>query len=207
MRRLKDLPLRLWAIVPFTIILGAAAFRLSWNIIFSTASASSVLWGLAIGVTITGYFFLVRFLSRPIQIKKLKNLRDRTGAIVGMSAGLGVATAYLIQKTPCSIAVISKLILGLSIAVVAAGYFFVAFLIKPELVERVKTRTVRIVVTVAVTLALATLTIHTIRFLPSPEADHPFSQAMAILLLVAAATAHPLILRYIWGVWRREGGG
>jgi tellurite resistance protein TehA-like permease len=66
---------------------------------------------------------------------------------------------------------------------------------------------VRIGVTVVVTLALTALTIHTIRFLPSPEAAHPFSQVMAILLLAALIAVYPLILKYIWGVWRREEGG
>ena len=60
----------------------------------------------------------------------------------------------------------------------------------------------RIGVTAVVTAALVTLTIHTIRFLPSPEAIHIQSKVMAILLLAALSSVYPIILKYIWRVWR-----
>jgi hypothetical protein len=207
MQRLRNLPLRVWTILPLTIIFGAVVFRLSWNILFATATASQALWGIVTGATAAGYFFILRFLSRPVPTEKLTSPKSRAGTIALVASGVGIATAYLIQKTPLSIAPISKVVLGLSFAVVAGGYFFLALLIKPRLVSRLKTRPVRIGVTVVVTLALTALTIHTIRFLPSPEAAHPFSQVMAILLLAALIAVYPLILKYIWGVWRREEGG
>lgn len=207
MKGLKSLPLRVWAILPLTIIFGAAAFRLSWNILFFDATPSRVLWGLVMGVTVYGYFFILRFLFRPVPAEKLRSPRGRIGAIACIGTGLGVATAYLIQKTPYSVAIISKVVLGLSIAVVIAGYFFLPLLIRPALIEKLKTHPARIAVTAVVTTALTTLTIHTIRFLLSSEAAHPLSQVMAILLLAALIATYPLILKYIWRVWRREKGG
>ncbi len=207
MQRLRNLPLRAWTILPLTIIFGAAAFRLSWNILFATATASQVLWGIVTGVTVMGYFFILRFLSRPVPTEKLTSQKSRAGAIAFVASGVAIATAYLIQKTPLSIAPISKVVLGLSFAVVVGGYLFLVLLIKPRLISKLKTRLVRMGVTVVVTLALTTLTIHTIRFLPSPDAAHPFSQAMAILLLAALIAVYPLILKYIWRVWQAEEGG
>jgi hypothetical protein len=207
MQRLRNLPLRVWTILPLTIIFGAVAFRLSWNILFSVAIASQVLWGVVTGVTVMGYFFILRFLSRPVPNEKLTSRKSRVGAIAFVTSGVAIATVYLIQKTPLSIAPISKVVLGLSFAVVVGGYFFLILLIKPKLISNLKTRPVRIGVTVVVTLALTTLTIHTIRFLPSPDAAHPFSQAMAILLLAALIAVYPLILKYIWHIWRAEERG
>jgi hypothetical protein len=207
MQKLRNLPLRVWTILPLSIIFGAAAFRLSWNIFFSTATASQVLGGIAIGATATGYFFILRFLSRPVPTEKLTSRKSRGGTIAFVASGVAIATVYLIQQTPLSIAPISKVVLGLSLAVVVGGYFFLVLLIKPSLMNRLKTRLVRVGVSVVVSLALVTLSIHTARFLPSPEADHPFSQVMAILLLAALIATYPLILRYIWGVWRREERG
>jgi len=204
MQGLRNLPLRVWTVLPLTIIFGAAAFRLSWNIVFSTTGSGEVLWWVAIGATVTGYFFCLRFLSRPVPAEKLKGRGMRIGAIICIAGGLGIATAYLIQKTPLSIAPISKVVLGLSLAVVIAGYFFLVLLARPGLFEKLKTRLARIGVSAVVTTALVTLSIHTARFLPSPEAAHPFSQTMAILLLAALIATYPLILRYIWRVWRRE---
>ncbi len=207
MQRLRKLPLRAWTILPLTIIFGAAVFRLSWNIIFATATRSQVLWGVVTGATAAGYFFILRFLSRPVPTEKLTSRKPRAGAIAFVASGVAIATAYLIQQTPLSIAPISKVVLGLSSAVVVGGYFFLVLLIKPRLLSKLKNRLVRIGVTVVVSLALTTLTIHTIRFLPSPDAVHPFSQAMAILLLAALIAVYPLILKYIWRVWRAEEGG
>ena len=121
MQGLTNLPLRVWAILPLTIIFGAAAFRLSWNVLFSTASSSKVLWGLVIGAIVVGYFFSLRLLSRPVPAERLKGRGMRIGTIACIGSGLGIATAYLIQKTPLSIAPISKGVLGLSLAVGIAG--------------------------------------------------------------------------------------
>ncbi len=140
MKRLRKLPLRIWAILPLTIIFSAVVFRLTWNI-------------------------------------------------------------------PGSIATISKVVLGLAIGVAAGGYFFLLLLIRPGLTQRLKSRLARIGVTAVVTGGLAALTIHTIRFLPSPEAAHPFSKVMAILLLAALISFYPVALKYIWAVWRREEKG
>jgi hypothetical protein len=207
MNRLTNLPLRVWTILPLTIIFGAAAFRLSWNVIFATAESSKVLWGLVIGATAVGYFASLRLLYRPVPTEKLRGRRMRMGAIACIASGLGIATAYLIQKTPLSIAPVSKLVLGLSFAVVAGGYFFLVLLVRPGLFQKLKTRPVRIGVSAVVTMALVTLSIHTARFLPSPLAAHPFSQTMAILLLAALIATYPLILIYIWRVWKREAVG
>jgi hypothetical protein len=207
MQGLRNLPLRVWAILPLTIIFGAAAFRLSWNVLFSTSTSGNVLWWLVIGATAVGYFFSLRLLSRPVPTEKLKGRGMRIGAIACIASGLSIATVYLIQQTPLSIAPISKVVLGLSLAVVIAGYFFLVLLVRPGLFEKLKTRPARLGVSAVVTMALVTFSIHTARFLPSPEATHPFSQTMAILLLAALITTYPLILIYIWRVWRRESVG
>lgn len=207
MKRLRDLPLRVWGILPLTIIFSAVVFRLTWNIPYSVATVSKVLWGLAIGVTSSGYFFLLHFLIWPSLTKKLKTRAVRVGATAGVTAALVIATVYLVQQIPVSIATISKVVLGLAIAVVVAGYFLLLLLIRPGLLEKLKTRPVRIGVTAVVTAALVTLTIHTIRFLPSPEAIYLQSKVMAILLLAALISVYPLVLQYIWSVWRREDKG
>ena len=207
MKRLRKLPLRIWAILPLTIIFSAVVFRLTWNIPGSAATVSKVVSGLAIGVTISGYFFLLRLLVRPGLTQKLKTQTVRIGATVGLTAALGVATVYLAQQVPVSIATISKVVLGLAIGVAAGGYFFLLLLIRPGLIERLKSRLARIGVTAVVTGGLAALTIHTIRFLPSPEAAHLFSKVMAILLLAALISFYPVALKYIWAVWRREEEG
>jgi hypothetical protein len=204
MQGLRNLPLRVWTVLPLTIIFGAAAFRLSWNIVFSTTGSGEVLWWVAIGATVTGYFFCLRFLSRPIPAEKLRGRGMRIGAIICIAGGLGIATAYLIQQIPFSIAPVSKVVLGLSFAVVIGGYFFLALLVSPGLFDKLKTRPARIAVSAVATMALLTLSIHTARFLPSPLAEHPFSQTMAILLLAALIATYPLILVYIWRVWRRR---
>ena len=207
MKRLRNLPLRVWGILPLTIIFSAVVFRLTWNIPYSVATISKVLWGLAIGVTSSGYFFILHFLIWPSLTKKLKTRAVRVGATAGVTAALVTATVYLVQQIPVSIATISKVVLGLAIAVVVAGYFLLLLLIRPGLLEKLKTRPVRIGVTAVVTAALVTLTIHTIRFLPSPEAIYLQSKVMAILLLAALISVYPLILRYIWRIWRREDKG
>jgi len=202
-KRLRKLPLRIWAIPPLTLIFGAVVFRLTWDIPYFTATISKVLLSLSIAGVVAGYFFILRFLIRPGSAKNLKPRAMRAGAIAGVGVGVAAATAYLVQQVPVSIAPISKVVLGLAIGVAASGYFFLLLLIRPGLIEKLKTRPVRIGVTAVVTAALAALTIHTIRFLPSPEAAHPFSQIMAILLLAALISVYPLILKYIWRVWRR----
>ena len=207
MKKLRKLPLRIWAVLPLTLIFGAVVFRLTWDIPYFTATISKVLLGLSIVGVAAGYFFILRFLSRPVLTEKLTARSVKVGAIAGVGAGLAAATAYLVQQVPYSIALISKVVLGLAIGVAAGGYFFLLLLIRPGLIEKLKTRPLRIGVTAVVTAALVTLTIHTIRFLPSPEAAHPFSQVMAILLLAALISVYPLILKYIWRVWRAGEGG
>jgi len=205
-KRLRDIPLRVWAVVPLTLLFSAATIRLAWGIPYSIATASKVLLGLTIAATLAGYSYLLRLLIRPGSTKKLKTRTVRIGLTAGVSAGLVAATIYLVQKIPYSIAIISKVVVGLSMAVVVAGYFVLVLLIRPGLIEKLKTVPARIGVTVVVTTALVTLTIHTIRFFPSLEAAHILSKVLAILLLAALISTYPLILRYIWSVWRAKGG-
>lgn len=205
MKRLSNLPLRVWAIVPLTLVFSLAITHVAWNIPYfitiTTTTTSKAVLGLCIAA-VTGYSFLLRLLIRPGLAEKLKTRTVRIGATVGVVAALVVMTVYLAQQIPYSIATISKVVLGLSIAIVVAGYFCLLLLIRPGLIEKLRTRLVRVGVTVVVTAALATLTIHTIRFLPSPEAAHILSKVMAILLLAALISAYPVALRYIWSVWR-----
>ena len=201
MKNPSEISLRMWLVLPLTIIFGAAVFRMIWNIPVSS------FWWLAIGATVTGYFFILRFFSRPVSMERLKAPWIRVGATAGISAGLVVATVYLYSQVPASIAVISRVILRLAIFVNASGYFFLVLLIKPGIILRLKTRPVRVGVTTVITAALVCLTMHTIRFLPSPEALYIQSKVMAILLLAALIAVYPLILKYIWGVWRRDERG
>lgn len=73
--------------------------------------------------------------------------------------------------------------------------------------RKLKSRPVRIGVTAAITGDLVALTLHTIRFLPSPEAAHILSKVLAILLLAALISIYPIILRFIWTAWKNKGGG
>ena len=205
MKRFRNLPLRVWVILPFTLVFSLAIIHVAWNIPYfiTITTTSKAILGMCIAA-VAGYFFLLRLLIRPGLAEKLRTRTVRIGAPVGVAAALGVMTVYLAQQIPYTIATISKVVLGLSIAVVVAGYFCLLLLIRPGLIEKLKTRPVRIGVTVVVTAALIALTIHTVRFLPSPEAAHILSKVMAILLLATLISAYPLILRYIWRVWRRE---
>jgi hypothetical protein len=126
----------------------------------------------------------------------------RTGIITGTTIGLVIATVYLYYQIPVSIAIISKVVLGLAIAVNASGYLLLVLLIKPGLISRLKTRPVRVGGSAVITAALTCSIIHAIRFLPSPEAFYVQSKAMAILFLAALIAVCPLILKYIWCVWR-----
>jgi len=205
MVRLGNLPLGVWAILPLTLLFGAVIFRLTWDFSY-TAAIGRVALSLAITGIIVAYVFIFRLLIKPDPFKKLTPALRR-GTIVGVSAGLAAATAYLVQMVPFSIAPISKVVLGLALVVVASGYFSLVLLIRPGLITSLKARPSRAGVTVVATIALVTLAIHTARFLPSPEAAHPFSRVMAILLLAALISFYPLILKYIWRIWRRERAG
>lgn len=189
--------------LPLTLIFTALVFRMSWYIPV-TGAPERAGWWLAIGATVTGYLFILRFLSRPVSVARLKAPGVRAGTISGTAAGLIIATVYLYHQVPESVAVISRVVLGLAILANAGGYFLLVFLIKPGLISRLKTRPVRVGASVIVGAALASLTIHTMRFLPSPEAVYLQSRVMAVLLLAALIAVAPLILRYIWLVWRRE---
>ena len=197
------MPLRVWVILPLTLLFGAVVFRMSWNIPAHVAPGQ-VFWWLAICATVIGYFFILRFLSQPVLTERLKVPWIRAGTINGTTIGLIAATVYLYHQIPVSIAVISKVVLWLAIVVNAGGYFFLVLLIKPDLSLRFKTRPVRLGVSALITIALISLTIHTIRFLPSPEAVHIESKVMAILLLAALIAVYPLVIKYIWCVWREK---
>jgi len=137
-RKLRDLPLRIWAVVPLTLIFSAATVRLAWNIPYSVATISKVILALSIAVTLICYTFILRLLTSP-------------------------------------------------------GW------------EKLKSRPVRIGITAVVTGGLVALTLHTIRFLPSPEAAHILSKVLAILLLAALISVYPIILRFIWTAWKNNG--
>jgi hypothetical protein len=203
MKRPSEKSLRIWAIAPLTLIFGALVFRMSWNIRV-TVVPEQFGWWLAIGATVAGYLFIIRFLSRPVSRDGLQTPGIRAGMISGTATGLVIATVYLYHQIPGSIAVISQVVLGLAIFVNASGYLLLVLLIKPGLILRLRTRLVRVGVSVVVAAALTSLTIHTMRFLPSPEAVYLQSKVMAILLLAALIAVSPLILSYFWLVWRRK---
>ena len=58
----------------------------------------------------------------------------------------------------------------------------------------------RIGFTVIATSAVAGVTIHFARFVPSPEASSPVSLVLAILLLIASISAYLLALNLVWSV-------
>jgi hypothetical protein len=206
MKNPSERSLRAWAMLPLTLIFTALVFRMSWYIPI-TVAPERVWWWLAIGATVTGYLFILRFLSRPVSVERLKAPGVRAGTISGTAAGLIIATVYLYHQIPESVAVISRVVLGLAIFVNAGGYFLLVLLIKPGLIPRLRARPVRVGASVLVAAALAGLTIHTVRFLPSPEAVYLQSKVMAVLLLAALIAVSPLILQYIWLVWRKEDRG
>jgi hypothetical protein len=193
--------IRVWAVLPVAIIFAAVVFRLSWNIP-NSVTRDQVLWSLAIVASAVGFILLIRFLSSSIPLARLMSPRIRIGIISGLTIGLVIATVYLCQHVPASLAIISKVVLGLAVAVNASGYLLLAILVKPGLILRMPSHLFRIGVSVVMTAALTCLTIHTVRFLMSPEAVYIQSKIMAILLLASLITAYPLVLKYIWSVWR-----
>jgi len=138
-------------------------------------------------------------------VSKLRNLPLRIWAIVPLTLIFSAATVRLAWNIPCSIATISKVILALSIAVTLICYAFILRLLINPNWKKLKSRSVRIGVTAAVTGGLVALTLHTIRFLPSPEATHILSKVLAILLLAALISVYPIILRFIWTAWKNKG--
>ena len=201
-----NLPLRVWTILPLTLLFGAVIFRLTWDFPYAAATGRAALSLAIAGITVA-YVFIVRFLTAPTHFKKITPAVLRKGTIAGVSAGLAAATIYLARHAPSATAPVSRVIVGLSLVVVASGYFFLVLLMRPNLITSLKARPLRAGATVVISAALITLSIHTARFLPSPEAAHPASQVMAVLLLAALACVYPLILKYVWCVWRREAAG
>ena len=137
-------------------------------------------------------------------MKRLRNLPLRVWAIVPLTLIFSAATVRLAWNIPYSIATISKVVLGLAIFTTLSGYAFLLHLILRPGSKKLKSRPVRIGATVVITAGLICLTIHTIRFLPSPEAAYLLSKVLAILLLATLISAYPLILRYIWSFWRTK---
>jgi len=134
-------------------------------------------------------------------VKRLRNIPLRVWAIVPVTLLFSAATVRLAWMIPYSVATVSKVVLGLAIAVALSGLIFlINFLARPGS-KRLKSQPVRIGITVIATAALVCLTIHTVRFIPSPEGAALFSKVLAILLLAALATAYPLLLRFVWSVW------
>lgn len=201
MKKPGDIPFRLKAIPPLTLILGAVIYRMSWNI-SSSGAPDEILWWLTIGGTAAGYYFGIRFLSRPVSMDGVSSFRVKLAVIIGISISLILGSIYLYHQAPATIAVISKIVLGTAVTANVGGYLFLVLLIKPELSSGIKNRTLRIIMSAMMTLGLISLTIHTFRFLPSPEAALIQSKAMAILLLAALITVYPLVLEFIWRVWR-----
>ena len=90
MKRLRNVPLRVWAIVPITLLFSAATVRLAWMIPFSVATVSKVVLGLAIAVALSGLVFLITLLARPGS-RKLKSQPVRIGISVNDGSPMAIA--------------------------------------------------------------------------------------------------------------------
>jgi hypothetical protein len=203
LKKPSEMPLRIRLIPPLTLILGTVIYRMGWNIT-SDGALGDVFWWLVIGGAVTGTYFSIRLLSRPIPMNKVNSFEFRLPVILGVSISLIVGSVYLYQQIPATIAVISKVVLGTAVTANIGGYLFLVLLIKPELSSGIKSRLLRVAMSTIVTIGLVSLTIHTIRFLSSPEAILIQSKVMAILLLAALITVYPLVLECIWRVWRER---
>jgi len=196
------MPIRLRAIPSLTIIMGAVIYRMSWNATTSVGASGETIWWLAIAGAVMGYCFGIRFLSRPIFMNSLNSFGVRLAVIMGVAISLVMGSIYLYHQIPATIAVISKVVLGTAIFANVGGYLFLVLLIRPELSSGIESRPLRIGISSIVTIGLVSLTIHTIRFLPSPEAVYTQSKVMAILLLAALTSAYPLVIEFVWQIWR-----
>ena len=134
-------------------------------------------------------------------MKRLRNLPLRIWAIVPVALLFSAAIVRLAWMIPYSVATVSKVVLVLAMAVTVGGLIFVINLLAKPGSRKLKSQPVRIGITAVATAGLICLTIHTIRFLPSPEAAALFSKVLAILLLAALASAYPLLLRFVWSAW------
>ena len=199
-----EMPLRLWAMLPLTLIFGAVVFRMSWNVTTFFGASGETIWWLAIAGAATGYYCGIRLLSRPISMNSLNLIGIRLAVIIGVAISLIMGSIYLYHQMSATIAVISKVVLGTAIFTNVGGYLFLVLLIRPKLSSGVESRPLRIGMTSIMTIGLVSLTIHTIRFLPSPEAAYIQSKLMAVLLLAALIAVYPLVIKYIWCVWREK---
>ena len=177
---------------------------MSWNVTTSVGAPSEIAWWLAIAGAATGYYFGIRFLSRPISMNSLKSFGVRLAVIMGVAISLIMGSVYLHHQIPATIAFISKVVLGTAIIANIGGYLFLVLLIGPEFSSGFASRPLRIAMSSIMTIGLISLTIHTVRFLPSPQAVYIQSKVMAILLTAALASAYPLVLEFIWQIWREK---
>ena len=95
---------------------------------------------------------------------------------------------------------VTLLILGL----LGTYALFVYLTIKPSR-KKLQSLPVVIWITAMVTAGIIGGLIHFIRFVSSPEADHPLSIVLPVLLFLAGISAYLLLLCLIWSVWKARG--
>ena len=122
----------------------------------------------------------------------------RVWFIVSAGLAIGAVIVRLVWEittaTVTGTVVIMVLVL---LAIIGLYAFILYFTLKPSL-KSLKSRPVRIGITLVLTATLIGGIIHFVRFIPSAEAALPVSVAIASMFLVAGVSGYILALRVIW---------
>ena len=128
----------------------------------------------------------------------------RIWLIVSVTLLISAVIVRLAWEVTFTVAVGSMVIIALLILAILSIYSLILYIsIKPRL-EKLKSRLVKIWVTVITTAFAIGGIIHFVRFVPSPEAIAPLSVVIANLLLAGGISAYLLML---WVIWSTGKGG
>lgn len=128
----------------------------------------------------------------------INRLLFKTWFIATITLVLGAVIVRLAWELTTAVAMGTFTIVALLILATLAIYALLLYLtIKPR-IKRLASRPIRIWITTIATAGIISGIIHFIRFVPSPEAAHPLSVIIAVLLLTTGISAYLLVLWVIW---------
>ncbi len=124
----------------------------------------------------------------------INRLLFKTWFIATITLVLGAIIVRLAWELTTAVAMGTFTIVALLILATLAIYALLLYLtIKPR-IKRLASRPIRIWITTIATAGIISGIIHFIRFVPSPEAAHPLSVIIAVLLLTTGISAYLLVL-------------
>ena len=124
----------------------------------------------------------------------INRLLFKTWFIATITLVLGAVIVRLAWELTTAVAMGTFTIVALLILATLAIYALLLYLtIKPR-IKRLASRPIRIWITTIATAGIISGIIHFIRFVPSPEAAHPLSVIIAVLLLTTGISAYLLVL-------------